>query len=187
MRVTGGSLRGRRLATFKGMDIRPTSDMVREAAFDLLGQDVSGMQVLDLFAGTGSLGIEALSRGAAEALFVEQSMKAIELIRKNLRLCNLESSGFVLRKDLSRGLFQTHPALHQPFDLVFLDPPYGKGFIVPLLKELDQGGILRPTSRIVVQSEKKGILPEVVGNLKTVKVRIYGVTRISVFTNEEDA
>jgi 16S rRNA (guanine966-N2)-methyltransferase len=187
MRVTGGSVRGRRLATFRGLDIRPTSDRVREAIFDLLGQDLSGKRVLDLFAGTGSLGIEALSRGAVEALFIDHSLKAIELIQKNLKLCGLEGSGFVLRKNLSRGLFQRHPALVRPFDLVFLDPPYGKGFLVPLLEELDQRGMLGSASHVVAQSEKKGDLPEVMGNLKTAKVRIYGATRISVFKNEEDS
>lgn len=169
------------------MDIRPTSDRVREAVFDLLGQELSGIRVLDLFAGTGSLGIEALSRGAVEALFIDHSLKAIELIRRNLKLTGLEGSGFVLRKNLARGVFLRHPALVKPFDLVFLDPPYGKGFIVPLLEALDQGGMLRPGSHVVAQSERKGDLPEVVGNLETVKVRVYGVTRISVFTNEEDS
>ena len=187
MRVTGGSVRGRRLAVFRGVDIRPTSDMVRKAIFDLLGQNLSGKRVLDLFAGTGSLGIEALSRGAAEALFIDHSVKAIELIRKNLNLCGLEGSGFVLRKNLRRGLLQRHPAFTEPFDLVFLDPPYGQGLIVPVLEELDQKRMLGSSSRVVAQSEKKGDLPERVGTLKTVKVRIYGATRISVFKYEEEA
>ena len=187
MRVTGGSVRGRRLATFRGGDIRPTSDMVREAIFDLLGQDLSGKRVLDLFAGTGSLGIEALSRGAAEALFIDHSLKAIELIHKNLKRCGLEGAGFFLRRNLSRGLFQRHPAFTKPFDLVFLNPPYGQGLVVPVLKELDQAGMLGSSSRVVAQNEKREDLPEDVGTLKRVKVRIYGATRISVFKNEEDA
>jgi len=187
MRVTGGSVRGRRLATFRGVDIRPTSDLVREAIFDLLGQDLSGTRVLDLFAGTGSLGIEALSRGAVGAVFIDHSLKAIELIHKNLKLCGLEDSGVILRKNLDRGLPERHPALLKRFDLVFLDPPYGKGFIVPLLEELVQGGVLKPVSRVVAQSEKKGDLPEVVGNLKTARVRTYGATRITVLKKEEDS
>jgi len=187
MRVTGGTVRGRRLATFRGMAIRPTSDLVREAVFDLLGQDLSGIRVLDLFAGTGSLGIEALSRGAEEAVFIDDSLKAIELIDKNLRLCGLEGSGFPLRKNLSRGLPEKHPAFLKRFDLVFLDPPYGKGFILPLLKELDERDVLTPFSRVVAQSEKKEYLPETVGNLKTAKVRTYGATRITLLNYEEDS
>jgi 16S rRNA (guanine966-N2)-methyltransferase len=187
VRVTGGSVRGRRLATFKGTDIRPTSDLVREAVFDLLGQDLSGTRVLDLFAGTGSLGIEALSRGAEEAVFIDSSLKAIELIHKNLKLCRFKDSGFVLRKNLGRGLSIPHPALQRRFAVVFLDPPYGKGFIVPLLEELERRGLLGPASRVVAQSEKTENPPEVVGNLKKDKTRIYGATRITVLENEEDA
>jgi 16S rRNA (guanine966-N2)-methyltransferase len=187
MRVTGGSVRGRRLATFRGTDIRPTSDLVREAVFDLLGQDVSGSRVLDLFAGTGSLGIEALSRGAVEAVFIDHSLKAIELIHRNLKLCGMEDSGSILKKNLGRGLPKSQPVLLRRFTLVFLDPPYGKGFLVPLLEALDQGGFLEPVSRVVAQSEKKEDLPDVVGNLKTAKVRIYGATRITVLKNEEDS
>jgi len=187
MRITGGSIRGRRLAPFSGTDIRPTSDLVREAVFDLLGQDLSGIRVLDLFAGTGSLGIEALSRGAEEAVFIDHSLKATELIRKNLKLCRLEGSGFVLRRNLSRGLPEKHPAFADPFPLVFLDPPYGKGLILPLVDELVERGLLKPLSRVVAQSEKNHHLPETVGNLKTAKVRTYGATRITVLNSEEDS
>jgi 16S rRNA (guanine(966)-N(2))-methyltransferase RsmD len=170
------------------MDIRPTSDLVREAIFDLLGRDLSGARVLDLFAGTGSLGIEALSRGAVKVVFVDDSLKAIELIRKNLKLCGMAESGLVLRKNLSRGLlFPKQPFSAAPFDLVFLDPPYEKGLIVPLVEELDQRGLLEKHSRVVAQSEKKSDLPEIVGKLKTAKVRIYGATRITLFKNEEDS
>jgi len=188
IRVTGGSIRGRRLATLRGKDIRPTSDFVREAVFDLLGQDLSGARVLDLFAGTGSLGIEALSRGAVKAVFIDDSLKAIELIRKNLNLCGLKESGVVLKKNLSRGLlFPREPALAGTFDLVFLDPPYEQGLIVPLLEDLDRGGVLEKVSRVVAQSEKQDDLPEIVGKLTTAKVRTYGATRITVYENEEDS
>lgn len=188
IRVTGGSLRGRRLATVRSMDVRPTSDLVRAAVFDLLGQDLSGDRVLDLFAGNGSLGIEALSRGAAEAVFIENSARAIEVLRKNLKLCGMEDSGVVLKHDLSRGTgLYDHPALAGPFDLVFLDPPYGKGLIAPLVQEINRGGFLKPLSRVVAQSEKKGDLPVRVGTLTAVKVRTYGATRITVFQNEEDS
>ena len=187
MRITGGSVRGRRLAAFRGPDIRPTSDLVREAIFDLLGlSSLSGARVLDLFAGTGSLGIEALSRGAARAVFIDHSRKAIELIRKNLKLCGLEHSGFILRKDLAGGLPRGHPLLAEPFDLVFLDPPYGKGLIPPLVDELQREGLLGPASRVVAQEEKRQDLPRAFGNLKTAKVRSYGATRITLLEKEED-
>lgn len=188
MRMTGGRVRGRRLAPFKGLDIRPTSDLVREAIFDLLGlQSLSEFRVLDLFAGTGTLGLEALSRGAAQVVFIDHSRKAIEMIRKNLKLCGMEKSGFILREDLSEGLPSRHRLLAERFDLVFLDPPYGKGLILPLLYELQRKGCLGPASVVVAQTEKRQNLPQAVENLKTVKIRTYGSTRITIFEMKEDS
>jgi 16S rRNA (guanine966-N2)-methyltransferase len=186
MRVTGGKARGRRLAAFKGLDIRPTSDLVREAIFDLLGQDFSGVRALDLFAGTGSLGIEGLSRGATGAVFIDESAKAIELIRKNLKLCGMEGRGFTLRTNLLRGWPDQHPLLRERFALIFVDPPYGKGYALPVLETLHEEHLVEPAAPVVVQTEKGEDLPEGVGNLKSVKVRTYGSTRITIFKNEED-
>ena len=100
MRITGGQVRGRILASPQGLKIRPTTDRVREAIFNIIGQDLSGLKVLDLFAGTGCLGLEALSRGALSALFIDNSQQAIKLIKKNLALCGYQTSGTVLRRDL---------------------------------------------------------------------------------------
>ena len=177
-------MRGRRLASFKGLDIRPTSDRVREAIFDLLGHHLPGEKVLDLFAGTGSLGIEALSRGAAWACFIDHSPKAIELIGKNLKLCGLEDQGFVLRKDLLKGLPRRHRLLEEKMDLVFVDPPYRKSMILPVLEELSRLNLLAPLSTLVAQSEQKELLPARVRSLQMVKSRIYGETRITLYRNE---
>ena len=97
MRVTGGQARGRRIETVKGFKIRPTSDRVREAVFNLLGQDLSGLGVLDLFSGTGSLAIESLSRGASHAVLIDKSQQAVNLMQKNLRQTGFESRGVVVR------------------------------------------------------------------------------------------
>ena len=107
MRVTGGQARGRRIETVKGFEIRPTSDRVREAVFNLLGQDLSGLGVLDLFSGTGSLAIESLSRGASHAVLVDKSQQSVNLIRKNLRQAGFENQGIVLKEDLTSGLSQS--------------------------------------------------------------------------------
>jgi 16S rRNA (guanine966-N2)-methyltransferase len=184
MRITGGRLRGRRLASFKGLDIRPTSDRVREAIFDLLGHHLPGEKVLDLFAGTGSLGIEALSRGAAWALFIDHSPKAMELIGRNLKLCGLEAQGFALRKDLLKGFPRRHRLLEEKMDLVFADPPYRKSMILPLLEELSRLKILGSPSTLVVQSEQREVLPPRVRSLLMVKSRIYGDTRITLYRHE---
>jgi len=184
MRITGGRLRGRRLASFKGLDIRPTSDRVREAIFDLLGHHLPGEKVLDLFAGTGSLGIEALSRGAAWAFFIDHSPKAIELIAKNLKLCGLEARGVALRKDLLKGFPRRDRLLEEKMDLVFVDPPYRKSMILPVLEELSHLNILASPSTLVAQSEQKELLPARVRSLQMVKSRIYGETRVTLYRHE---
>jgi 16S rRNA (guanine966-N2)-methyltransferase len=185
MRITGGRLRGRRLASFKGLDIRPTSDRVREAIFDLLGHHLAEEKVLDLFAGTGSLGIEALSRGAAWALFIDHAPKAIELIGKNLKLCGLEAQGVALRKDLLKGFPRRRRLLDEKVDLLFVDPPYGKSMLLPVLEELCRMQILGTPSTLVAQSEQREILPGRVRSLQMVKSRIYGETRITLYRHEE--
>ena len=184
MRVTGGRLRGRRLASFKGLEIRPTSDRVREAIFDLLGHHLEGRRVVDLFAGTGSLGIEALSRGASWALFIDDFPRAIELIGKNLALCGLEAQGAVLRKDLQRGFPRKLRLLEEKIDLVFLDPPYRKNMIPPVLEELALLNILDSPSILVAQSEQKEVLPHRVKSLEWVKSKTYGDTRITLYRHE---
>ena len=172
------------MASFKGLDIRPTSDRVREAIFDLLGHELSGEKVLDLFAGTGSLGIEALSRGAACALFLDYSPKALELIKKNLHLCRLEALGFALRKDLLKGLPFRHHMLEEKMDLVFVDPPYRKSMIPPVLQELSDRNILESNAILVAQSEHRETLPPRVRSLQTVQSRAYGETRITIYHHE---
>jgi 16S rRNA (guanine966-N2)-methyltransferase len=181
MRITGGQAKGRLLASLRGWKIRPTSDRVREAVFNLIGQDVNGVKVLDLFAGTGCLGIEALSRGAARALFIDNSIQSIKLIKKNLALCGYESSGSVLKGDLSKGLPRKHPLLKKKFDLIFLDPPYEKRMIPPLLGELSDRDILASPAIAVAESFKTETLPEVLGRLQMVSFRTYGETKISIY------
>jgi 16S rRNA (guanine966-N2)-methyltransferase len=187
MRVTGGRLRGRPLAPLKGVRIRPTADKVKAAIFNLIGQDMEGVKVLDLFAGTGSLGIEALSRGAQWALFVDQAPESLRLIRRNLVVSGCEPLGEVIRKDLSHGLPRRCEMLKGEIDLVFMDPPYGKGHIPPLLRELVSTGILRGRSLVVVESSKEEHLPESSEDLELVKARIYGDTRISIYSQHGNA
>ena len=184
MRITGGQVKGRIIASPKGMDIRPTSDRVREAIFNLIGQDLSGLKVLDLFAGTGSLGIESLSRGIQHAVFVDNSQQAIKLIRKNLATCGFEDSGTVLKRDLKKSATLNHPVLQQRFDLLFLDPPYRQNMLIPLLEKISTAEILSKGSRVVVELSKKEILPSSFGNLKTAGSRRYGDTMITIYAHE---
>lgn len=181
MRITGGQAKGRVLASLKGWNIRPTSDRVKEAIFNLIGQDVTGFKVLDLFAGTGSLGIEALSRGASRVLFIDNSVQSIKLIKKNLARSGYEPLGFVWKKDLTKGLPLKHPMLKEKFDLIFVDPPYEKEMIPPLLGELSDRALLRSPAIAVAESFKTETLPEVLGKLQMVNSRIYGETKISIY------
>ncbi len=152
MRVVGGRLRGRTLAAPKGDVIRPTSDRTRESLFNILahayGDPVTGARVLDLFAGTGALGIEALSRGAAFALFIDEGAAARALIRQNIEALGLAAATRVFRRDATR-LGPAHPVA--PFGLVFLDPPYRKGRAGLALASLREGGWLLPDALVVVE------------------------------------
>ncbi len=179
-------MKGRHLAPLKGLSIRPTSDRVREAIFNLLGQDVRDLKVLDLFAGTGSLGIEALSRGASRALFVDNSGRSLKLIEKNLALCGYGPLGSILKKDLIRGLPGKISPLKKKIDLVFIDPPYGKKLIPPLLEELCDKEILAAPSVVVAESQKTDKLPVTIGDLQLADSRTYGDTKISMFHYGDD-
>lgn len=184
MRITGGQAKGRRLAAFRGSDIRPTSDMVREAVFDLIGQDLEGLKVLDLFAGTGSLGIEALSRGASKAVFADQSQKSIDLIRKNLRICGLEGKGTLWKGDLIRRFPEKRLLGEKGGDLVFIDPPYEEGLVPCVMARLFQEEILAPFALVVAETRKTEALPFVVEKLHLAKSKKYGETRIHILKYE---
>src|SRR3954454_17662527 len=155
MRVVGGRLRGRSLASPSSREIRPTADRLRESLFNILmhayGDPVDGARVLDLFAGTGALGIEAVSRGARFALFVDNGTEARALLRANVEALGLGGVTKVFRRDAS-DLGPAHPV--EPFSLVFLDPPYGKGLAEKALLALREGGWLLPGAMRVVEEAK---------------------------------
>jgi 16S rRNA (guanine966-N2)-methyltransferase len=185
MKVTGGMSKGRLLASIKGLDIRPTSGKVREAIFNLLGQDMTGLKVLDLFAGTGGLGIEALSRGALSALFIDNSYLSIKTIKKNLRACGFEDSGIVLQRDIMRGQPFKHRFFQKGTDIVFIDPPYRRDYIPPVLKRLSDAEILATSAIVVTESLKDDNLPDRAGKLRLFDTRIYGETKIDMYSRED--
>ena len=152
MRVVGGRLRSRPIAGPKSDSVRPTSDRLRETLFNILthsyGDPVAGARVLDLFAGTGALGIEAISRGADYALFVDEGVEARALLRDNVESLGLGGVTRIFRRDASR-LGPAHPL--DPFSLVFLDPPYGKGLAEKSLISARDGGWLMPGALLVVE------------------------------------
>lgn len=161
MRVIGGVLRGRRLVAPEGLATRPTSDRARQTLFDVLlhapwgGRALfEGARVLDAFAGTGALAIEALSRGAAEAVLFETDAPAIAAIRRNLAACGLAAQARVLRADATRP-----PAADGPAELVFLDPPYGEGLVERALPPLAESGWIAPGTVLVVETAAEEAVP----------------------------
>jgi 16S rRNA (guanine966-N2)-methyltransferase len=158
MRIVGGRLRGRTLAAPASDAIRPTADRLREAMFNILvhahGDPITGARVLDLFAGTGALGIEALSRGATFALFVDEAAPARALIRQNVAALGLGGVTKIFRRDATR-LGVAHPI--EPFSLAFLDPPYGRGLAEPALAAAQAGGWLAPDALVVVEETAKTV------------------------------
>jgi 16S rRNA (guanine966-N2)-methyltransferase len=155
MRVVGGRLRGRSLASPSSRDIRPTADRLRESVFNILihayDDPIEDARVLDLFAGTGALGIEAVSRGAKFALFVDNGAEARALLRNNVEALGLGGTTRIFRRDAT-NLGPAHPV--EPFSLVFLDPPYGKGLGEKALASLREGGWLTPGALLIVEEAK---------------------------------
>jgi len=191
LRIIAGSARGRKLfspGSRGGESIRPTADRAREALFNILGRDlVQGACVLDLFAGTGALGLEALSRGAEAALFVDNSPLALDLIQKNITACGFSDKAHAVRHDLLKGLFFWRQASDRafgnknerqapPFGLIFLDPPYRQGLCARLLTSLLDAGMVDDATRVIFEDDSAETLPEAVGRLQICDRRTYGDT-----------
>ena len=175
MRVITGTARGRKLVTPPGKDVRPTTDMVKEAVFSILQNDVPGSRVLDLFAGSGQLGIEALSRGAISATFIDDSRESIACIKENLKTTGFSAQSSVAMMDsigfLRRG--------GQKFDIILLDPPYKKGILdeaLPLALEM-----LEPNGVAVCETDVREVLPEGNESFKIYREYRYGKIKLTVY------
>ena len=179
MRVITGSAKGVKLGTLEGLNTRPTSERTKEALFSMLQFDIEGRTVLDLYAGTGQLGIEALSRGAARAVFVDNSKDASNIIKKNLVKTRLEMNGSVVCRDAADFLrFDS-----VKYDIVFIDPPYALHVVPDMLELLIQNELLKPSSFVVCESEEEDLFAAH-ESLKTffeiVKNAKYGIAHITV-------
>ncbi len=191
-KITGGTNRNRKLKNIPGDWIRPTMGRVREALFSMLGSTVDGARVLDLFAGCGVLGLEALSRGAGEVVFVDENVKSVRLIRENLALCRLEERGRVVRGRLPGQTVLRAVAHHvqegEGFDLLFLDPPYKKDLVVPTIEAVREYGLVR-NGGVVVAEHEAGLTIESVLTLGEtwlpLQNRRYGDTRITLLRYNE--
>ena len=179
MRVITGSARGRKLISPQGKDVRPTSDMVKESIFIILQNDVTGARVLDLFAGSGQLGIEALSRGAAYCVFIDSAKSSLEIIRKNLEITSLESNSKVAMME-AKTFLSTNK---DKFDIVLLDPPYNQGIVEDLLPLIEAQ--MSPLGVIVCETDSKETLPDSTGEFTRKKEYRYGRIKLTTYRREE--
>ncbi len=164
----------------RGKGIRPTSDKIRQAIFNILSLNWDGASVLDLFAGTGALGIEALSRGASLAVFVDNHPYAVEIIKKNLLICGFPEKGLVFKSNPLYGL-KFLERLKLDYDAVFIDPPYGHGMAQKIMRLLGQSNLIKLDGVIVVECDKEEILSSPAGYEAQGEGRIYGRTMVSFF------
>lgn len=181
MRVITGTARGRRLKTLEGMDVRPTTDKVKEAIFSAIQFEIEGADVLDLFAGSGQLGIEAMSRGAKSAVFVDKSKASVEVVRENLASTSLSEHTRVVNMDSLDMLRNTR----QKFDIAFLDPPYNKGILEEVLPLLEK--CMNENGKVICEHETGLKLPEKIGRMYLKKVYRYGKINVSIYSMEEIA
>lgn len=183
MRISAGEHRGRRLQSPKGTRTRPTSELLRQAVFNVLGSRIHGARVLDLFAGTGAVGLEALSRGAAAATFVERDRHAAGSLRANLASLDLTVRSRVVVGDALSVLTRLQTA-GETFDCIFLDPPYAGDLAARCIERLAPGAVLRENGVLVVQTFHKTALPERAGVLRRTWRRRYGESSLTLYAKE---
>ena len=178
MRVITGKARGVRLTTLDGITVRPTSEKVKEAIFSAIHFRLEGARVLDLFAGSGQLGIEALSRGATEAVFVDSSKASIDIVKKNLAATKLEDDAKVILSDYSSYLSRST----QKFDFAFLDPPYAAGLLEDAISKVAR--LMSDNGAIICEHPPEVILPDAVSDFSVTKAYKYGKISVTVYEKE---
>jgi len=185
MRIIAGTHRSRMLKSLKGLELRPTSDRLRETLFNVLGAAVAGSRFIDLFAGTGAIGMEALSRGAAEVVCVENHPPAVALIHRNLESLHVQSGVKVLAADALRGLEKlaaSEKGSSRGYDFIFLDPPYAAARDYARVLEFLGSAKLLTASGIVVAEHRRSLdLPEEIGALRRYRVLRQGDAALSFY------
>lgn len=188
MRVISGTAKGKRLKAPRGIKTRPITDMVKEALFNVLASDVVGSQFLDLFAGSGSIGIEALSRGAAAVIFIDQDAKSCGVIKSNLLNCGFDQQLYEVHRN---DVFKAIDILQRramKFDLIYIDPPFtDEGIFSTILYRMDLADIMDQQGKIIIRTRRKKELPEDLKNLKKYRKNDYGESTLHYYNrNEED-
>ena len=175
MRVITGQARGRKLISPEGYDVRPTTDKVKESIFNIIQFQLADAVVLDLFAGSGQLGIEALSRGAAKAVFVDSSRKSLEVVKKNIEMCRFQPAAQTVLCDASAYLRMTN----EKFDIVFLDPPYHKQLCISALDLLDNS--VSEDAIVICETQNDEELPESIGRFTVDRIYSYSSIKLTVY------
>jgi len=184
MRIITGSAKGLKLKTPQGLDIRPTSDKVKGSVFNILAGKIVDSAVADLFAGTGNLGLEALSRGAVSAVFVDNSLASINLLKQNLALTKLIDQAEILKTDVLTAI-DKFIRQNRRFDLIFCDPPYNRGLVSAVIRRIDNSSLLQPEGIIIMEHSKHEIIPLDVVNLQVKRYQSYGETLVSFISNNQ--
>lgn len=180
MRVISGSQKGRQLKSVPGKNTRPTTDKVKEAIFNMIGPYFDGGSGLDLFAGSGSLGIEGISRGLDKVIFIDSDYKAIRTIKENINICGFESMSEVYKNDWKRAL-QIIIQRDLTFEVIWMDPPYKKDVYTTILQKISTHQLLSDTGIIVCEHAKESPLPDKVERLDKIRTEHYGTISISLF------
>ena len=183
MRVIAGAYRGRKLRTLEGVEVRPTSDRLRETLFNILAPRIRSARFLDICAGSGAVGIEAISRGAEDAVFIESSRAACSVIEANLSTLRIDDGFRLIRRDATPALKELAQTSAQ-FDIVFLDPPYASELYDQVMNELSIGHLLEADSIVVVEHRSKHRLSSAYSNLKTYRQLKQGESALSFYEFE---
>lgn len=178
MRIIAGKFKGHQLVTFSASHIRPTTDRVKESLFNIIAADVDGSGVIDLFSGTGNLGLEALSRGANAVTFVEKNSKSIHILKQNIKKLGVESQSKIVAQDVILFLNRYSG---EPFDIVFADPPFTETMAHDVLLAADKSKIFSPQTIMTIESAKKERLDKEYENLIMVDQRLFGDKILSFF------
>ena len=180
MRVISGKVRGLKLNTPQNEDVRPTTDRVKESLFNMISPYIMESSVLDLFAGTGSLGIECLSRGAEKCVFVDISKDSIAITKSNIKKARVENESIVLNVDFKDAISKLK-IQKSKFDIIFMDPPYYKNMFIDALKKIDDADLLNEDGIIVIEHDSKDEFPENIGRLDKSKAKKYGSTTLTFY------
>jgi len=187
MRIITGTAKGCKLKTPKGMDTRPTADRIKESLFNILGTDIIGTHVLDIFAGTGNLGLEALSRGAIDAVFVDQSMDSVSIIKQNAEHTKLAEAAEIMKCDVFTAMKKLQ-RVGKKFDVVFCDPPYNKNLSQKALLLFDELDLLVSGALVIVEHATEDSLELDLKNIVLFRNQRYGsTTQISIFSRKTDS